>query len=434
MRRFSNVLSKALLLCSCLLIRHGASEVTRPYNLDYLDVETMEYFLSAPKEDFDVAVLFYAQWCSNCHNFAPLWDQISRIHKAGTEQSNLIMGLFDCEADTSHSEVCNKAGVKHYPTIAFFSLSGQTFPLRRPRHGTQFGGNWQYGDAVYDWLKTMSGLSGWHRLGWGKKLRSLVFGKRTKPKDKALPMGIPGQSAIGRSTGSGNGSRSAAAGTGASTGTSSTASDKQLKELEAEVKEYKDVALRSSTLLDAILFPLTTGEYEIATDNSKNATDVFHLLADSSGWNSTGNQDLILKTCVMEISLDYCSRLSTWLTNDWVGKQVGLETLTDEVVAAYTNYLNEALPASEPYCLLVEECVLSDYAKEECRPQQCPFRDPAACRYLSACLAPELQAEYAKALKLSPVDSESATATTEKTDATSSSSSGSTKKKGGWGM
>ena len=429
--KLTRLIQKAVLLGS-LIIRHGASEVTRPYQLDYLDVETMEYFLSAPTEDFDVAVLFYAQWCSNCHKFAPIWDQISRIHQAGTEQSNLVMGLFDCEEDTAHSEVCNKAGVTHYPTITFFSLSGQKYPLRKPRHSTQFGGNWQYGDAVYDWLKTVSGLSGWHRLGWGKKLRSLVFGRRTKPKDKALPTGIPGHSAVGKTSSGGAGDSSK---TTSGTGTSSAASDKKVKDLEAELKEYKDVAVRSSTLLDAVLFPLTTGEYVMQTDNNKNATDVFHLLADSSGWNSTDNEDVILKTCVMEISLDYCSRLSTWLTNDWVAKQVGLDTLTDEIVAAYTNHLNEALPASEPYCMIVEDCIISDYANEECRPHQCPFKDPAACRYISACLAPELQAEYAAALKLSTDEGASGADTTEKTDSSSSSSSsGSSKQKGGWGM
>jgi len=417
----THVIQKALLLCTVLVI-HGASEVTRPYHLDYLDVETMEYYLSAPMEDFDVAVLFYAQWCNNCHKFAPLWDQISRIHQAGTEQSNLIMGLFDCEADTAHSEVCNKAGIKHYPTITFFSLSGQKYPLRKPRHSTQFGGNWQYGDAVYDWLRTVSGLSGWHRLGWGKKLRSLVFGTRTKPKDKALPKGIPGRAAAA------TGGRSSPT---SETGTPSAVSDKMVKDLEAEVKEYKEIAVRSSTLLDAILFPLTTGEYVVETDNKKNVTDVFHLLADSNGWNSTDNQDSILKACVMEISLDYCSRLNTWLTNDWVANQVGLETLTDEIVAAYTKYLNEASITSEPYCMIVEECILSDYVKEGCRPAQCPFQDPAACRYISACLAPELQAEYAKALNLSAEQITSTMDTTEKPDSSSSESS---KKKGGWGM
>ena len=374
------------------------SQVQRPYHLDYLDVETMDYYLSAPKEDFDVAVLFYAQWCSNCHAFAPYWDQISRIHQAGTEQSKLIMGLFDCEEDAAHSEICNRAGVKHYPTISFFSLSGQKFSLRKPRHATQFGGNWQYGDAVYDWLKTLGGLSNWHRLGWGKKLRSLFFGgKKEQPKDRPLPMGIPGQALAGKSTATG---KSTNAGIDAKVqGMESQLKDAKIQELESQVKEYSEIAVRSSILLDALLFPLSTGEYVMETNNHKKATDVFQLMADTDGWTSNDNVDIILKTCLMEISLDYCSRLSTSIANDWVSKQ-SVESVSDDVMTAFTAHLNEVIPESEPYCLLVEDCILSDYAKEECRPKQCPFRDPAACRYVSACLSPEMQSEYATALNL----------------------------------
>lgn len=438
-----HLVQKVLLLFS-LLGYYGAAEVTRPYHLDYLDVETMEYYLTAPQEDFDVAVMFYAQWCSNCHSFAPLWDQISRIHQAGTEQSNLIMGLFDCEADTAHSQVCNKAGVKHYPTISFFSLSGQKYSLRKPRHGTHFGGNWKYADGVYDWLKTMGGLSNWHRLGWGKKLRSLFFGKRTKPKDKKLPQGIPAQGSVspasaGAGAGTSSGTASFASATGATSSTSGAATEKQVQELEAQVKEYSEVAVRSSVLLDAVLFPLSTGSYEMETDNNKNATDVFALMADTNGWTNTDNVDKVLRACVMDISLDYCSRLSNYLTNDWVSKQVGLESLTDEVVNAFTTFLNQSLPESEPYCLLVEDCILSDYAKEECRPAECPFKDPAACRYISACLAPDLQIEYASALNLSAGDGTS-TATADSTSSSSSDTADSTtttsssKPKGGWGL
>lgn len=426
---------QALLLCGGLMAL-GAAEVTRPYNLDYLDIETLEYFLSAPKEDFDVAVMFYAQWCNNCHNFAPYWDQISRLQKAGTDQSKLIMALFDCEADEAHSQLCTKAGVKHYPTISFFSLSGQKFSLRKPRHGTEFGGNWQYGDAVYDWLKTMSALSQWHRLGWGKKLRSVFFGKRTKPTPKALPMGIPTGAARGGGASVGTTTGAAASSFSASTTTTSAASQAKIDELEAKVKEYTEIAIRSSTLLDSILFPLSTGDYVMETDNSKNATDVFRLLSETSGWNSTDSVDLVLKACAKEISLDYCQRLSTYLTNDWVAKQVGLEALTDEVVAAFSSFLTEALPESEPYCLIIEDCILGDMDKEECRPKTCPFKDPAACRYSSACLSPDIQAEYAKVLNISLIESAlSAGSSSEtSTDASTQSDEAKGKKKKGWGL
>lgn len=425
-------LANKLLLLLCCLNTLGTAEVIRPNNLDYLDLETMEYFLTAPKEDFDVAVLFYAQWCNNCHKFAPLWDQISRLQKAGTEQSKLIMGLFDCEADKAHSEVCNKAGVKHYPTISFFSLSGQTFSLRKPRHETQYGGNWQYGDAVFDWIKTMSALSQWHRLGWGKKLRSLFFGKRSKAKAKPLPLGIPGGQGSGIAAASG--SSFSGSGSTKTTATSSAASEKKIEDLEAKVQEYSDIAIRSSTLLDAILFPLTTGTHVLETENNKNATDVFYLIADTDGWNSTDSIDLVLQACAMEISLDYCQRLSTYLTNDWVAKQVGLESITEEVIAAYSTYLAEALPESEPYCMIIEECIIGNFATEECRPNHCPFKDPAACRYLSSCLSPDIQAEYAKVLNVSLID-DALNMGPSSASATAGSGSDSSNSKGsGWGL
>ena len=43
----------------------------------------------------DAAVLFYAQWCKNCHAVAPSWDAIATHVKAGSRSSKLIMALFD---------------------------------------------------------------------------------------------------------------------------------------------------------------------------------------------------------------------------------------------------------------------------------------------------------------------------------------------------
>ena len=46
-------------------------DVFRYNNLDYIDTNTLQYYLSAPSENFDVAVLYFAQWCKNCHALAP---------------------------------------------------------------------------------------------------------------------------------------------------------------------------------------------------------------------------------------------------------------------------------------------------------------------------------------------------------------------------
>ena len=41
----------------------------------------------------DAAVLFYAQWCNNCHAVAPSWDAIATHVKAGARSSKLIMAV-----------------------------------------------------------------------------------------------------------------------------------------------------------------------------------------------------------------------------------------------------------------------------------------------------------------------------------------------------
>jgi hypothetical protein len=385
----------------------------RPYHLDYLDADTLEYYLQAPRHTYDVAILFYAQWDDNSHAFAPLWDHISKIHQAGTEASNLIMGLFDCEQNARHSDLCTQVGVRHYPTIAFFSLSGQGVlqVFRKPHHVTQFGGDWRYGDAVYDWLKTMSGLSKWHRLGWGKKLRSMIFfGKSSSsssPKDRKLPLGIPAGGASGTTPEGGIPSSFQQQ--------QSSVKEKQIIEaLEAQVQEYREVTTRSATFLDALMFPLSTGEYLLAQDTTKNTTDIFALLHATDGWTSTDDVDVILKSCTMEVSLDYCSRFSDNLANDWVNQQTagnGIESITEEVIATFTTYLTNTIQEQEPYCTIVEECILSNYAKEDCTPPTCPFRDVTACRYLSACLDSNLQHDYAKALNLTTTTTHTADGT-----------------------
>jgi thiol-disulfide isomerase/thioredoxin len=49
----------------------GNKDVFRYNNLDYIDTKTLQYYLDAPSENFDVAVLYFAQWCKNCHALAP---------------------------------------------------------------------------------------------------------------------------------------------------------------------------------------------------------------------------------------------------------------------------------------------------------------------------------------------------------------------------
>lgn len=381
----------------------SSTSVTRVGNLDYLDAATMAYYLDAPRwtadhPEHDVVVLFYAQWCRNCHAFAPLYDQMSKLLHAGTKDSQLVMGLFDCEQDKAHSRVCSDAGVTHYPTIMFLSSSGQVLQRGRrspkvplPKHITTFRGNWQYGDAVMDWIKTLRGLSHWHRAGWGKTLRNLLFGRRHRdPARERLPTGIPsGTNRRDGTTTAGNGA---------------THASHEQQELRDEIRSLSDLVIRSSTIVDALLFPVTAAANKtlstnvIRDENAKNYTDVFAFLRDA--WHSNRTSHQVIRTCAMEVALDYCGRLNTHVTEDWLTAFPSIDRITEADLNLFRNELPKLVAKQEPYCAVVEDCIVGDFAEEHCRPAACPFVDPAACRYLTCCLTEQVYEEYAVAMDL----------------------------------
>merc|ERR1712183_839749 len=82
----------------------------------------------------------------------------------------------------------------------------------------KFQGNWQYGDSILDWIKTMQALSRWHTWnseGLGKRLRTFFMPKRQK--NEQLPLGVPG----------------------AGIGSSNTGSDANVALLEGQIDLYK---------------------------------------------------------------------------------------------------------------------------------------------------------------------------------------------------
>ena len=184
----------------------------RERHLDHWDAETLAAYLGLDPETaqplpeneagyvgIDASIMFYAQWCTNCHKFAPVWDAIGELVQAGTTKSNLIMALFNCELNDQHIKLCDASGVTHYPTLMFagagpyvdsdpissFVLGGRdksagpygSSPLKRT---VKFQGNLNVGDSVLDWIKAMQGLSRWYKWGhmeggWLKVLRNLFF-------------------------------------------------------------------------------------------------------------------------------------------------------------------------------------------------------------------------------------------------------------------
>ena len=382
----------------------------------------------------DAAVLFYAQWCKNCHAVAPSWDAIATHVNAGSRSSKLIMALFDCEKDTRHLELCVAAGVKAYPTMMFIGSgeihdtdfvtksvlgkdkSAGPFGATTLRRTVKFQGNWQYGDQVLDWVNIMRGLSSWHSMSESGPLRGLrngIFGFLTGGKGRharssasklgkegSLPVGIPpGFQSELRGMGAGKPAAAADA-------AEMKALEKKLNATKKEKELYEKAVTHSSNLLDGMLFPSENEKSE-----KTKSRDVFSTLTSTDGWFSNATtipsgapndeHPSILRSCALELSIDYCNRVTTRETNAYIEVLNAIpETEPFPSLDEIEKKLLDDVKSKEPYCSILESCILQDYEAEECRPEQCPFENKAACTYLESCFDPSIQTEYGVALGL----------------------------------
>mmetsp|Transcript_17419 Transcript_17419/g.41819 ORF Transcript_17419/g.41819 Transcript_17419/m.41819 type:complete len:545 (-) Transcript_17419:100-1734(-) len=382
----------------------------------------------------DAAVLFYAQWCRNCHAIAPSWDAIATHLNAGKRSSNLLMALFDCEKDTRHTELCLAAGVAVYPTMMFVGSgeyhdtdivtssvlgkdkSAGPFGATKLRRTVKFQGNWQYADSVLDWVSLMRGLSSWHAVtesGPLKGLRNGIFrlitgGKSRKGgrsngrggKEGSLPVGVPPNF------------QTELRGPSSVNSAATVASAAEVKSLELklnktteEKKLYEMAVTHSSYLLDGLLFKKNS------TDGASPPRDPFTILTNSDGWyqNATtlpagspnDEHPSILRSCTLELTIDYCTRVTTRNTNTYLKELAAIpESDPFPTLAEIEATLMESVKKEEEYCGIIEPCITSNYEGGECRVQQCPFKNEAACDYVGSCFDPEVQNEYGVALKL----------------------------------
>lgn len=74
---------------------------------------------------------FYAPWCGHCKNLAP---ELAKVGAAveKTKPQHVVVGKVNCDA---HSAVCQKYGVRGYPTLKFFP-KGKTEPEEYDRGRT----------------------------------------------------------------------------------------------------------------------------------------------------------------------------------------------------------------------------------------------------------------------------------------------------------
>jgi thiol-disulfide isomerase/thioredoxin len=356
-------------------------------HLDYLDIDSLKYYIENTQEtlDYDVAIMFYAQWSSHCHTLAPTWDQISRILKAGTKESKIVIGLFDCEDTKEHEKICQQLHIKQYPTLAYFSMAGKKHHLsmRSPKHVTQFKGNWQYGDSVLDWVKAVSALSQYHRSGWGNKIRNAIFGSsgrggrsQKKAPPEPLPIGVP----------------------------QSISDVQELQSLRNEMNKTVSLAVRTSAMMQVLFLPEIEKDniYPILSDYNKNYTDMYAMLLKINAWGKISNDNIVLRTCVTELTMDYCDRIATQYMESWIDTWPLNETITDEIFDQYQLQMSDYINNTEPQChyyVVRNVCTASNFTNVQCQPQTCPFQDRTACRFLTACLTDQLQTEYAEALQ-----------------------------------
>ena len=121
----------------CNLLKEVKKILNNLQFVDFLFMLTIAavvlYFMRQPTEGFsDYApeaneinfVLFYAEWCPHCQNFAPTWDQLTAdLNGQEVEGVRINIKQIDC-AEEKNTVKCTANDVKGYPTIKCFTVNG----------------------------------------------------------------------------------------------------------------------------------------------------------------------------------------------------------------------------------------------------------------------------------------------------------------------
>ena len=116
--------------------------------------------------DHDLAIMFYAPWCTYCEQLVPSWETIASLNE---KNNDLIVGKFNCEASVDHTDICRELVVDRYPSVYFLGygnfnqadkgkLLGRVKNKRLVRYEADL-----LPTAINDWLSTMASLSSFHR-------------------------------------------------------------------------------------------------------------------------------------------------------------------------------------------------------------------------------------------------------------------------------
>jgi len=236
-------------------------------------------------------------------------------------------------------------------------------------------------------------------------------GKGMMGREGSLPVGVPPnfQTEL-RGTGgaSGGGAGSVSSAESAANAAAMKVLEMELNATKKEKELYEKAVTHSGHLMDGLLLPKKATEDDASSDR-----DPFAVLTRSDGWysNATSLPDPaatrndehpgILRSCVLELALDYCARITSRATNDYLDV-LGRIPEADPFpsLEEIESTLMDNIKEEEPYCAAVESCALGNFEGPECRPEKCPFENDAACRYVESCFDPLIQAEYGVALGL----------------------------------
>jgi hypothetical protein len=295
----------------------------------------------------------------------------------------------------------------------------------------KFQGNLNIGDSVLDWIKVMKGLSTWYKWnhmqgGWLSSFRRLFklpllsstpntasYTGATQSIADALPIGVPPLlTATATST----------------TDTTTKSSyllqkelsntEEKMQQIQKDLDTHKLASSHAGFIIDAMLFPITGASSSTTIDTANNSTssyvDVFTVMSEHNAWEANGDDPvsnmssfssttdhkyaIVLQTCVVDLTLDYCTRLSTKLTNQY------LDSLKDSD-STYPSFdqmeqdLKDIVKSNEPYCSLFNTCYQNYFDTDECKPGICPFQNANACLYVGSCLSTYVKEEYEDLLK-----------------------------------
>lgn len=135
----------------------------------------------------DLAIMFYAPWCSYCKQLEPSWGTIASLKE---DNRDIVVGKFNCEESLEHTDLCKELNVNRYPSVYFIGYGnfnqgsgGNIFGKGSNPRVVQYTAD-LYPTAIFDWVNTMTALSALHRR-WDD-FKGLFTGKSRQARQLGL--------------------------------------------------------------------------------------------------------------------------------------------------------------------------------------------------------------------------------------------------------